>query len=158
MEKLQQLIASQVSFKAQIVVNDELENLERKDSQSRKILNFGHTVAHALEKVTNYKYFKHGEAVGYGIIAAAEISKKVANFDQNELNLLNDVVSLAGNLPSCQNIEVKQVVEAFQFDKKNVGESLQWILLEEIGKPLILSNANIPSSTIKNSINKIFKF
>ena len=40
----------------------------RTDAKSRKILNFGHTLAHALEKVTDYKHFKHGEAVGYGII------------------------------------------------------------------------------------------
>lgn len=155
LEKLQKLIASQVNFKAEIVVNDEHENLEREDFRSRKILNFGHTVAHALEKVTNYKYFKHGEAVGYGILVAANISKKVATFSQHQLNLLNDVVNLAGHLPSCQNIETKQVIEAFGFDKKKIGNSLQWILLEKIGHPIIYPNSNIPASIIEESINEI---
>jgi 3-dehydroquinate synthetase len=154
---LQKLIASQVAFKAQIVTNDERENLERSDKYSRKILNFGHTVGHALEKVTDYKYFKHGEAVGYGILVAAEISKNVANFDQNELNLLNDVVGLAGNLPNCRNIKTQKVIEAFGFDKKNVGNTLQWILLEKIGKPLIYPNSKIPDLIIIESINKILK-
>ncbi len=156
-EKLQKLIAAQVGFKAQIVSNDERENLEREDSRSRKILNFGHTVAHALEKITDYKYFKHGEAVGYGILVAGEIAKEVANLDQNELNLLNDVVQLTGKLPSCQNIATDKIVEAFQFDKKNVGETLQWILLKEIGKPIILSNSKISNSTIIKCIKKVLK-
>lgn len=155
LESLQKLIAAQVSFKAQIVTNDEREKLEREDAKSRKILNFGHTLAHALEKVTDYKYFKHGEAVGYGILAAAEISKKVANFDQNELKLLNDVVSLTGKLPTCKNIKAEQVIKAFAFDKKNVGDSLQWILLEAIGKPRIVMNKEIPSSVISKAVETV---
>jgi 3-dehydroquinate synthase len=156
-KKLQKLIAAQVNFKAEIVINDERESLEKNDSHSRKILNFGHTTAHALEKVTGYKYFKHGEAVGYGILVAAEIAKNVANFDQNELKLLNDVVNLTGNLPSCQNIETEQVIRAFAFDKKNVGDSLQWILLEAIGKPKIVMNKEIPPDIIFKAVENIIK-
>lgn len=152
---LVKLIAAQVAFKAEIVTNDERENLEREDGRSRKILNFGHTVAHALEKITDYKYFKHGEAVGYGILVAGEIAKNVANFDQNELNLLNDVVRMTGNLPNCQDIKTERIIEAFGFDKKNVGDTLQWILLEKIGKPLIYPNSKIPNSIIIESIEKV---
>lgn len=156
-EHLQKLVAAQVAFKAEIVKGDEQESLDRQDYRSRKILNFGHTVAHALEKITDYKYFKHGEAVGYGILVAAEISKHVANFSQNDLKSLNDVVRLTGNLPVTEKIETEKVIEAFIFDKKNLGESLQWILLEEIGKPKIFSNKDIPTSVIKKSIEKILK-
>ena len=71
--------------------------------KSRKILNFGHTLAHALEKVTDYKYFKHGEAVGYGILFAAELSKSLAFCDEKDVKLLNDVVHRAGSLAAaCQ--------------------------------------------------------
>ena len=149
---LQRLIAAQVAFKAEIVRGDEQENASRTDSRSRKILNFGHTVAHALEKITDYKYFKHGEAVGYGILAAAEISKNIGILDKDSLQLLNDVIRLVGKLPSTKNIEINKVIEAFIFDKKNLGESLQWILLEKIGQPKILSNKDIPPSIIKQSI------
>jgi 3-dehydroquinate synthase len=157
LKKLQKLIAAQVNFKAEIVINDERETLERGDARSRKILNFGHTVGHALEKITDYKYFKHGEAVGYGILAAGEIAKYVANFDQNELNLLNDVVSLTGNLPDCKNIKAENVVEAFAFDKKNVGDSLQWILLETIGKAKIVMNKDISPAIITKAVEKVLR-
>lgn len=156
-EDLQKLLAAQVAFKAEIVANDEHESASRADSRSRKILNFGHTVAHALEKITEYKYFKHGEAVGYGILAAAEISKRVANLSQNDLKSLNDVVRLTGMLPSTENIETDKLIKAFVFDKKQAGDSLQWILLEEIGKPKILQSKSIPGSVIKKSIEKILK-
>lgn len=157
LKSLAALISAQVSFKAEIVRGDEQENLTRNDSRARKILNFGHTVAHALEKVTDYKYFKHGEAVGYGMLAAAEISKDVANFVQDELKSFNDVVKLTGKLPETKNIAIDKVIEAFSFDKKNVGSSLQWILLEKIGKPVIIESKVIPESVIKRSIIKILK-
>jgi 3-dehydroquinate synthase len=154
---LAQLIAAQVAFKAEIVKGDEQESPARTDLRSRKILNFGHTVGHALEKITGYKYFKHGEAVGLGILVAGEISKTIANFCQNELDLLNDVVELAGNLPNCKNIEAEKVIEAFNFDKKNVGNSLQWILLEEIGKPRIVSSERISGSLIVEAIKVVLE-
>ena len=80
-DEIAELIAAQVAFKAEIVQQDEREDAVRRDGKSRKILNFGHTLAHALEKVTDYRYFKHGEAVGYGIMFAAELSKKLDILD-----------------------------------------------------------------------------
>lgn len=154
---LEKLIASQVAFKAEIVKGDERENLDKMSNRSRKILNFGHTVGHALEKVTDYKYFKHGEAVGIGILIAGEISKRVAKFVQNELNLLNDVVELTGNLPNCENIQTEKIIEAFEFDKKNVGDNLQWILLEKIGQPIIYPNSKIPNSIVIQSIDQVIR-
>lgn len=154
---LAKLIAAQVAFKSEIVRGDERENLDKMSNRSRKILNFGHTVGHALEKITDYKYFKHGEAVGIGILIAGEISKRVANFVQNELNLLNDVVRLTGNLPNCDNIQTEKIIEAFEFDKKNVGDNLQWILLEKIGHPIIYPNSKIPNSIIIQSINQVIR-
>src|SRR5258706_8095538 len=74
-KQMSDLIAAQVAFKAKIVAGDERESSVRKDAGSRKILNFGHTLAHALEKVTDYKYFKHGEAVGTGLLFAHAFSK-----------------------------------------------------------------------------------
>src|SRR5207237_1836603 len=66
-------IAAHCRFKAAIVAGDERESTDRTDRGSRKILNFGHTTAHALEVVTNFRRFRHGEAVGYGMVVAAEI-------------------------------------------------------------------------------------
>lgn len=152
--ELQDLIAAQVDFKAQIVKQDERESTERVDAKSRKILNYGHTLAHALEKVTNYKYFKHGEAVGYGILFAAKLSKELGIFNENDLKLLNDVVHRVGVLPKLDGINSEKVLEAFSFDKKVVDDSLQWILLEEIGAPVIRQNKDIPSLTLGKSLEE----
>src|SRR5437588_719599 len=75
--QLDELIAAHCRFKASIVMRDEREEIDRADARSRRILNFGHTAAHALEKVTGYRRFRHGEAVGYGMLVAGEISKSL---------------------------------------------------------------------------------
>ena len=157
LSKLENLLAAQVAFKAEIVMNDEREAAGRTDAKSRKILNFGHTLGHALEKVTDYKYFKHGEAVGYGILFASELSKKLEILDVNELNLLNDVFQNIGALPDMKNIQIEKVIQAFSFDKKNIGDSLQWILLKGIGEPVILSNTEIPKKSLQKSLQKILQ-
>ncbi|HLM62435.1 MAG TPA: 3-dehydroquinate synthase [Pyrinomonadaceae bacterium] len=152
---LEDLVAAQIAFKAEIVMQDEKESVERSDAKSRKILNFGHTLAHALEKITDYKHFKHGEAVGYGILFAAALSKKLEILDKNELKLLNDVLLRVGKLPDINNINLTEVTDAFAFDKKTVGKSLQWILLEEIGKPVIVENKDISPSIVHETLKEV---
>ena len=154
-DALENLIRAQIAFKAKIVMQDEREAVERSDGKSRKILNFGHTLAHALEKVTGYKRFKHGEAVGYGILFAAALSKKLEILDENELNLLNGVLSRVGKLPDARNIDLDKVSEAFAFDKKTTGNSLQWILLKEIGEPIIVENKDITPSIVYETLEKV---
>jgi 3-dehydroquinate synthase len=150
--QLEKIISEQIAFKAQIVMQDERESTARIDAKSRKILNFGHTFAHALEKITDYKQFKHGEAVGYGILFAGELSKNLAIFDKDRLKLLNDIVHRAGNLPDLSSIDSREIFEAFAFDKKQIGESLQWILLEDIGKPII--RQDISTSIVKKTLEE----
>ncbi len=156
LSELESFISLQVEFKARIVMRDEQESAERIDAKSRKILNFGHTFAHALEKITDYKRFKHGEAVGYGILFAAELSKKLAIFDENKLKLLNDVVHRTGNLPTLRGIVSTEIFEAFAFDKKQIGDALQWVLLEDIGKPVIRQDIStkIVKKTLKEFLEK----
>lgn len=151
------LICDQIRFKAEIVRQDESETLARRDAKSRKILNFGHTFGHALEKVTKYRYFKHGEAVGYGIMFASELSKILELLGENELQSLNDVVHRAGSLPPLDGIDAEAVFAAFQFDKKLISESLQWILLKGIGSPVILSSEQVPKSAVKKALRKILR-
>ena len=150
--ELEKLVAAQVAFKAEIVMQDERESADRADAKSRKILNFGHTLAHALEKVTDYKRFKHGEAVGHGILFAAALSKKLDFFSEGELKLLNDVVQRAGILPSLRNVNAEDIFKALAFDKKVVDDSLQWILLKRIGEPLIYQNKNISPTVLETTV------
>lgn len=154
---LGQLIAGQVRFKAMIVRGDEMEAPENMSARSRKILNFGHTLAHALEKATNYNYLRHGEAVGHGILFAAELSKNLELLSPNEVDLLNDVVRRAGVLPAISHIDPSEIIEAFTYDKKRIGGSLNWILLRGIGRPVIIQGAEIPKSTIRTTLRSILK-
>jgi 3-dehydroquinate synthase len=155
--QISDLISAHIAFKAKIVAGDERESQGRTDHRSRKILNFGHTLAHALEKATNYSYFRHGEAVGHGILFAAELSKSLALCGEKDVNLLNDVVHRAGSLPGLAGIDLKEVLEAFSFDKKTIAGSLQMVLLRGIGKPVILTGNEIPRPLIRKVLRKFLQ-
>ena len=152
--EFESFLAQQIGFKASIVAADEREAVGKTGSKSRKILNFGHTFAHALEKATDYRYLKHGEAVGWGILFAAELSKKLELLSPDEVKSLNDVVHRAGALPPIENIDPSEILEAFRHDKKNIGDSLQWILLRGIGKPVVVPGTEIPASLIRSTVKK----
>jgi len=98
--EFEELIALHCSFKASIVRNDEHESAKRADRRSRRVLNFGHTTAHALETITKYRRFRHGEAVGHGMLVAGEISKNLGLLTGAELESLREAVALCGPLPS----------------------------------------------------------
>lgn len=152
-----QLISAHVEFKARIVAGDERESPGRTDRRSRKILNFGHTFAHALEKVTNYRRFRHGEAVGYGILFAASLSKTLALCSEKDVNLLYGVVHRAGSLPGLGNIDPNELFRAMHADKKNLAGSLQMVLLKGIGRPVILTGSALPGPVIKKHSNDFCK-
>lgn len=142
------MLAAQVSFKARIVAGDERESAGKMDARSRKILNFGHTFGHALEKVTNYRYLRHGEAVGHGIRFASALSKKLGLLTSDEVKSLNDVVHRAGKLPPIDNIDPREIFATLKYDKKMIDDSLHWILLERLGKPVIFPHAKIPQAAL----------
>ena len=153
--EISRLLSAQIGFKAKIVQNDETEAPSDTSARSRKILNFGHTLAHALEKASNYRGIKHGEAVGYGIRFASMLSKKLELISQDEVDSLNDVVHRAGVLPAISSIDPLELLEAFRHDKKQVGNSLHWVLLRGVGKPVILPDTDIPRSAIKATLRTI---
>ena len=155
--RLQNLIAANIAFKAEIVAGDERENVNRDDARSRKILNFGHTIGHALEQLTEYKQLKHGEAVAYGMMAAADLSKRLGKLNENDLNLLNEVLPLVGKLPKLKSVASKQIIEALAHDKKAVGDSFKWILLERIGRAVIIDNKEIPIELVRDSLRVVLR-
>lgn len=151
---LEELVRSHCAFKAAIVAQDEREDVARTDHLSRRILNFGHTIGHALESVTHYRYFRHGEAVGYGVLAAGAISKNLGMLAESELELLTDAIRMCGPLPAATNLDRNLVVEAIQRDKKRVGGHNQWVLLERIGRAQIVSGRDISPVLIKRSLTE----
>jgi 3-dehydroquinate synthase len=147
--EFENLIAAHCAFKASIVANDERESTSRSDIKSRRVLNFGHTTAHALETITNYRVFRHGEAVGYGMLVAGELSRNLGLIDAGELKSLREAVSLCGPLPRADNLDVNQIIRALEHDKKSVGGQINWVLLEGIGRPRIVEGRLISAKSLR---------
>jgi 3-dehydroquinate synthase len=152
--QLERLIASHCAFKASIVAGDEREDIARRDRRSRRILNFGHTIGHALEAVTNYRRFRHGEAVGLGMLVAGQLSKNLGLLDASELELLNEAVSLCGPLPSAGDLDQNAVIGAMRRDKKRTAGQVQWVLLEHIGRPRIVDGKEISPQLLRKSVRE----
>lgn len=156
-DDLEELIAAHCAFKASIVAGDEREATGRLDNRSRKVLNFGHTTAHALEAVTNYKVFRHGEAVGYGLLVAGELSRQLGLLQQDELNALRDAVQLCGPLPPAQRLDVNRILSLVKHDKKSIRGKINWVLLEGIGNPRIVSGKEVSTSLLRRSLEKVLQ-
>jgi 3-dehydroquinate synthase len=146
------LIAAHCGFKASIVAGDERESTGRADAKSRRILNFGHTTAHALEAVTNYRMFRHGEAVGYGMLVAGELSRNLGLLDPGELELLREAVHLCGPLPRADKLDLNHIISALKHDKKSVDGQINWVLLEGVGLPKIVEGKFISAKPLRLSL------
>jgi len=145
-------IAAHCRFKAAIVAGDEREEIARTDHRSRRILNFGHTTAHALEKLTGYRRFRHGEAVGYGILVAGEISKNVGMLAPGELESLREAVQRCGPLPRADDLSIDEITAAMKGDKKSVAGVTRWVLLERIGRARIVDGSQIDKRILRSSL------
>jgi 3-dehydroquinate synthase len=149
---LAKLIAAQCAFKAGIVRDDEREEPARTDARSRKILNLGHTTAHALETVTRYRRFRHGEAVGYGLLVAGELSVRLGLLEPSELELLRAAVRACGRLPRADDLDQAVIRRTLAHDKKRVGGRLKWILLERLGRARIVDEREIAPRLLSASL------
>ena len=155
--QLETLIAAQCAFKASIVTGDEREAIDRTDHRSRRILNFGHTVAHALEAVTRYRRFRHGEAVGYGMLVAGELSKTLGLLEVSELELLRGAVRLCGPLPPSGDLDQRAIAELAGRDKKSLDGQVQWVLLERIGRARIVNGRELTPRLLHASLGAVLR-
>ena len=151
-DEFEALITANCKFKASIVANDERESTQRADVKSRRILNFGHTTAHALEAITNYRVFRHGEAVGYGMLVAGELSKNLGLLSPADLEALREAVSLCGRLPKASHLDINQIIRSLQHDKKSVAGKINWVLLEGIGSPKIVDGGQVSANVLRLSL------
>ena len=122
------IIERSATQKARVVSQDEHE------SGLREILNFGHTFAHALETVTRYRRYLHGEAVGLGMIAASHLAVSLGMFSGRDAKRLAKLVASVGRLPSWPNVSPARMMATMKFDKKTRGGHLRFVLPERIGK------------------------
>ena len=146
------IIAAHCRFKAAIVAGDARESIDRQDRRSRRILNFGHTTAHALESVTNYQRFRHGEAVGYGMLVAGELSKNLGMLAPRELELLRAAVARSGPLPPTGDLDPGPLMRAMKSDKKAVAGNIQWVLLEAIGKARLVDGSQLDQKMLRAAL------
>lgn len=123
-------IEAAVSVKADIV------SLDEREGDLRRILNFGHTVGHALEADSGYKRFLHGEAVGWGMIAAGKIGEEVGITPSSVARRIQDVVLDCGRLPKV-NLTPSAAGRLIQSDKKTIHGTPHFVLATEIGKTTI---------------------
>jgi 3-dehydroquinate synthase len=122
------LIAACCRIKAGVVTRDEREAGER------RILNFGHTMGHALEAITRYRRFRHGEAVGYGMMAAARLAAARGALAAEAADALAALVAQMGPLPPVADLAVADAVAAIRQDKKIVEGRLHFVLPRDIGR------------------------
>lgn len=123
---LEKVIATSIQIKAKVVNRDERE------SGLRMILNLGHTVGHAIEQATHYKALLHGEAVGWGMIAACAIAAHRATISTQQFQRLEDLIHLYGPLPPLK-LRAPKLIAATGSDKKNVGGVRRFVLPFGIG-------------------------
>jgi len=133
-EALTAIIAESCRIKASVVADDERE------AGPRRILNFGHTAGHAIEAVTKYRRFRHGEAVGYGMLVAAELARSRGALADRDRQALADVVASLGPLPPINDLSATQMLEAMQHDKKVVAGKLHFVLPTAIGATTIVDD------------------
>ena len=131
---LTKIIAASCRIKADVVATDERE------SGRRRILNFGHTAGHALESVTRYRRFRHGEAVGYGMLVAAQVARTRGLLDKGDHEELTDLIQRMGPLPSVTDLSQSQVIEVMGRDKKVVSGRLHFVLPSRIGDTVITND------------------
>jgi 3-dehydroquinate synthase len=126
-EALEPIIAESCRIKASVVSMDERE------SGPRRMLNFGHTAGHALEAVTKYKRFRHGEAIAYGMLVAAEIAVARGAMPEADRRALGTIIMKLGPLPPVGDLSTKEIIDAARHDKKIVDGTLHYVLCTGIG-------------------------
>ncbi len=148
-EELSHLIARSCEIKAEVVARDEREG------GLRRILNFGHTVGHALEAVTRYRRFFHGEAVGHGMRAASLIAERLDLLAASERKAIDEAITRLGPLPRTNNLALGGIISAMFRDKKSEAGRLAFVLPVEIGRVVIRSDVppRIVSSALRDALS-----
>ncbi|MFH1459606.1 MAG: 3-dehydroquinate synthase [Candidatus Omnitrophota bacterium] len=144
---LSYIISTASKIKAKIVSFDEKET-----KGMRTILNFGHTIGHALETAVNYKTLNHGEAISIGMVCAAEIAEELGIMEKSHTQNLIKILKKFKLPVSIKNVNIKKVFAAFYHDKKFINGKIRMILPTRIGHVIV--SENIQLSIIKKVMEK----
>lgn len=132
-ELLTEVIGRCAKLKADVVVEDEREG------GKRRILNFGHTIGHALETHFGFETLRHGEAVAYGMLAAGKLSNEDGRLEIEDFELLQTTIKKLP-LPKLPEFDAENILKIMQRDKKVKDRKINFVLLEAIGKTVIVDS------------------
>ncbi|MBF2062856.1 MAG: 3-dehydroquinate synthase [Calothrix sp. C42_A2020_038] len=145
-ELLETILRLSCQAKADVVGKDE------KEAGLRAILNYGHTIGHAVESLTGYTKVIHGEAVGIGMVAAGNLAAELGMWTHTETERQNHLIEKAGlqtHLPS--NLDIDAIIDALQIDKKVKAGKVRFVLPTQIGKVEITDQ--VPNDTIRRVLS-----
>lgn len=141
------LIAGAVRIKAEVVSADERE------SGLRRILNFGHTIGHAIEAETEYVRFLHGEAIAWGMIAAAHLASLRGLLSAKDCDRIVAAIHLYGPLPDAGDLDPERLIARLGSDKKTLQGNIHFVLPTEIGAVTVVSG--IERRHIREAIDRM---
>ena len=144
---LAQVVKRSCEIKAEVVGADERE------AGLRRILNFGHTSAHAIEEETAYKKFRHGEAVAIGMLAAAQISFELGKTSADNVARLERLIKKFGMMTTCAGLDADKLYAVTFRDKKTVGGVVNWVLMKNFGDVEICRD--VPAPVVKKVFRRL---
>lgn len=130
------IVAESCRIKAQVVSSDERE------AGLRRVLNFGHTVAHALEAVTKYRRYRHGEAVAYGMLAALSLGTDRGVTPPAAYAQVSSLIAKLGPLPPVADLSAREIISAIARDKKIVAGTLHFVAVRQLGETMELKDVS----------------
>ena len=140
------VIRRSAAIKADVVSRDERETLGL-----RVLLNYGHSIGHAIEAATGYGRFLHGEAISVGMMGAARISHGMGLMSADDVDRQRGVLTAFGLPVGWSALEAGSILEAMAMDKKTSGGALQWVLLEKIGRAV--TRSDVPPDLVREVLN-----
>lgn len=143
---LTSLIQKAVRFKGEVVAADEFDRSGR-----RAILNYGHTLAHALETDKAYHGPNHGEAVAIGMVFAALLSEVTGLCPRGLVHSTEEILRQAGLPTRPAAVNADGIVAIMNLDKKNTGDAITFVLLQDIGRPVIRA---VPTETVRTVLEE----
>ena len=147
-EAAAELIRRSVAIKANVVSRDERETLG-----VRVLLNYGHTIGHAIEAATGYDTYLHGEAVSVGMMGAANIALHRGLLDTEAVERQADMLRSFGLPLSCEGVSVDAIEEAMRSDKKVSAGSIRWVLLDGIGNAV--TRNDVPPELVRQTLERL---
>lgn len=145
--ELARIVKRCCELKAKVVKAD-----ERDTKGARAILNFGHTFAHAIETACGYSRYRHGEAVGAGMVCAAELSERTGMLEKGGARRVEELVAAAGLPVEIDGADAAGLVRLMQRDKKTLGGKLRFVLLDEIGSARLVPD--VPERDVRAVLKK----